>query len=188
MNKKKYSLIIITLIIISIIGIWNLEKSNNKLNVEKEISEDNKEVEMQEMDSVKDFANNFKLNNLEGKEISLNDFKGKNVLLNFWNSSCPPCIEEMEEFQKIHDEFKDENLEIVTINVGEDEEVVRKIFEENKYAFECLLDKENKVTYEYNITSVPTTYTINKNGEIEGIFNGYINYDTIKGIKTVLER
>ena len=127
------------------------------------------------------------LKNLEGNDISLSDFRGKNVILNFWTSWCEPCVNEMDDFQKIYDEFKDENLEIIAVNVGEDEETVKKFFDENKYTFECLLDKENKVTYEYNVTSVPTTYVINKNGEIEGIFHSQINYDTIKGIKTVLE-
>ena len=64
-------------------------------------------------------AIDFKLKDLDGKELSLSDLKGKNVFLNFWATWCPPCKAEMPEIEKSYQETKDSDLVIVSIEIGE---------------------------------------------------------------------
>ena len=75
---------------------------------------------MKSPDSEKIAALNFKLKDLNGVEVSLSDFKGKKVFLNFWASWCPPCKAEMPDLEKLYQETKDSDLVILAVNIGED--------------------------------------------------------------------
>lgn len=182
MQKKRYYIGIIILVFVSFFGVFMLIKDKSE---ELVISDDS--IEMQEKDSNKDFANNFMLKDLNGSEVALSDFKGKNIIVNFWATWCEPCKDEMDDLQKIYEELKSDNFEVLAVNVSEDKETVKTFIDEGKYKFKVLLDEEGKTAFEYAVAIVPMTYVINKNGEIEGIFRQQVNYDTLKGIKTVLD-
>ena len=116
----------------------------------------------------------FKLKNLSGETISLSDYKGKKILLNFWASWCPPCKEEMPYIQKYYEERADKsNVEVITVNMTKHEqgdiERVEKFIEEQKLTFPVLLDENGKIMNLYNIRAFPTTYIINEDGMIADI-------------------
>ncbi len=111
-------------------------------------------------------APDFVLPSIEGQEKSLEDFKGKPLMLHFWATWCPPCREEMLTFQKIYEEFGPSGLTIVAINVGESPEKVKKFIKENGLTFPVLLDSKGEVANRYRVRGLPTTYWIDPSGKI----------------------
>lgn len=116
-------------------------------------------------------AQDFKLKDLSGNEVSLSSFKGKNVLLNFWATWCPPCKSEMPDMEKLYQETKDSDLVILAVNIGEDRDTVKGFIDKNKYNYRILLDSDTSVSEKYTITSIPTTYLIDKDGNIVPFVN-----------------
>lgn len=108
----------------------------------------------------------FDLENINGDKESLSDYQGKVVFLNFWATWCGPCRLEMPSMQKLYDEFKDDGLEIVAVNLGERQKTVVKFLEKNELSFPVLLDETNMVAGIYGARSIPTTYIIDRNGNI----------------------
>ena len=131
-------------------------------------------------DAVKIAALDFKLIDLNGKEVSLSDYKGKKVFLNFWASWCPPCISEMPDIEKLYNETKDSDLVILAVNLGEDKATVKDFSDTNKYNFKILLDTDQSVGKQYNITAIPTSYFIDKEGNIVSTVKGSISLEKMK--------
>ena len=125
-------------------------------------------------------APDFKLKDLNGKVVSLSDFKGKNVYVNFWASWCPPCRGEMPDIEKLYQETKDSNLVILAINLGEDTGTVKSFIKENKYNFKILLDSDKSAGQQYNITAIPASFFIDKNGYIVNERVGAMTIDEMK--------
>ena len=125
-------------------------------------------------------AMNFKLKDLNGKDLSLSDFKGKKVFLNFWASWCPPCKAEMPDIEKLYSQSKDPNLVILLVNIGEDKNTVQSFIDKQKYNFTVLLDLKQSTALQYNITAIPTSFFINKEGIIVDIVKGGMTIEQMK--------
>lgn len=125
-------------------------------------------------------AIDFKLKDLNGKEVSLSDYKGKKVFLNFWASWCPPCKAEMPEMEKLYQETKDSDLVILAVNLAEDKSTVQKFISGNKYNFPVLLDSDNSVAIKYQVASIPTSYFIDKDGNIVAKHIGSMTLENMK--------
>lgn len=131
-------------------------------------------------------AIDFKLKDLEGKELSLSDLKGKKVFLNFWATWCPPCKAEMPEIEELYQETKDSDLVIVAIEIGEPLDTVKSFIDSNKYNFKVLLDLNQNVASQYGITSIPTSYFIDVDGNIISKSLGAMDIDQMRAyIKTL---
>lgn len=129
------------------------------------------------------------LNDLNGQTVKLSDYRGKVVILNFWASWCPPCKSEMPELDKASREFAigtDAVLLTVNLTDGSRETVdkARKYITDNKYSMSVLLDTQGRAANAYSITSIPTTYVIDKQGIIinsivgpttKNALNDYVN-------------
>ncbi|WP_028782891.1 redoxin domain-containing protein [Thalassobacillus devorans] len=135
-------------------------------------------------------APDFKLETVEGDTLRLSDLQGKKVFLNFWATWCPPCKKEMPEMQKFHEKFGDE-VEIVAVNATTTEtstEDVRKYLEQEGYTFQVPLDKENKVSSDYQAITIPTTYFIGTDGVVQQPRQvGPMSYDFMVKMKEKLE-
>ncbi len=113
-------------------------------------------------------APDFLLMDMDGTQHSLKQYRGKVVLLNFWASWCSPCIREMPSLEKLYNEFKSKSLVILAINQWEDED---RVFEfmgrlDPAPTFPVLFDSDSKLSELYQVQGLPTTYIINKQGEI----------------------
>ncbi len=112
-------------------------------------------------------APDFKLQNLDGQSVSLSDFRGKPVLINFWASWCGPCRAEMPYIQQIYEEWSDKGLVILAVDIGESHATVERFMESYGLSFMVLLDTNENVALQYNIRGIPATFLIDKDGIIQ---------------------
>ncbi|MFC0189916.1 peroxiredoxin family protein [Fictibacillus aquaticus] len=118
-----------------------------------------------------DFAPDFTLQTLEGKNIKLSDYKGKKVVLNLWASWCPPCKAEMPHMQAFYEKNKDkQNVEILAVNLTtmeKDRANIQTFVDDYQLTFPVPLDEKGDIGVEYQAFSIPTTYMIDSNGTIQ---------------------
>ncbi len=112
-------------------------------------------------------APDFELQNLDGQSISLSDLQGKPILLNFWAIWCPPCRSEMPYMQEIHEEWSDKGLVLLAIDIGEGPSQIKEFLDANNLSLPVLLDSDKSVAQKYNISNIPTTFFIDKDGIIQ---------------------
>ena len=117
--------------------------------------------------AVGDRAADFQLRDLEGNEVSLSSLRGSPILLNFWATWCPPCRLEMPFIQEVYQEWTDKGLVILAIDIGESAATVRDFMQNSNYTIPVLLDTRRVVSQKYNVTAIPTTYFIDRNGVIQ---------------------
>ncbi|MCM3177168.1 peroxiredoxin family protein [Cytobacillus horneckiae] len=134
-------------------------------------------------------APDFELTTLDGDTVKLFDYKGKKVILNFWASWCPPCVAEMPHMQQFYEDNKENDIEIVAVNLtsldkGMSE--IKKFVDENNLSFTIPLDKDGTIGIQYETFSIPTSYIIDSNGiiikKIVGPMNEAMMEDLTKNI------
>ena len=118
-----------------------------------------------------------RLKDLNGKPVSLSDFRGKIVFLNFWTTWCYDCRIEMPHMEKLHQKFKNKEFEMVAINLQEPVSPVKKFFKDYKLTFTALLDSGGEVGAHFRITAIPTTFILDKQGITIGKVMGPRKWD-----------
>lgn len=132
----------------------------------------------------------FTLKDQYGNEHKLSDYKGKTVFLNFWATWCPPCKAEMPDIQKIYESYESEGedalvvLGVASPNIGGEgsEEEIQAFLEENGYTYPVLMDTTGEVFTSYGISSYPTTFMIDRDGNVFGYVSGMLSEDVMKSI------
>ena len=115
----------------------------------------------------------FTLQDLEGKPISLSDYKGKVVFIDFWATWCPPCRLSIPYVEKLYEQYKDnEDFVVLGINLEESKEDITKFMKKQKMNYPVLLS-DKKVISNYKIASIPRFFLIDRNGEI---YNKYVGF------------
>ena len=128
-------------------------------------------------------APNFTLKNLDGKEISLNQFRGKHVLINFWATWCGPCKIEMPSLEALYERFKDRNFVLLAIsNDMFGANIVKPFVKAHNINFPVLLDQRLKVSNAFGVVSLPTTFMIDPQGKIIGALFGAEDWATPSNI------
>ena len=123
-------------------------------------------------------ALDFELQVLTGEMVSLSDFRGKPVLINFWATWCPPCIQEMPLLQEIADVYEEE-LVVLAVNGGDSMEQIRAFAEAFEYTLIFLADPENTLSLEYSVRGFPTSFFIDAEGLIQGTYIGMMDENII---------
>ncbi|MFV8827390.1 peroxiredoxin family protein [Alkalihalobacterium sp. APHAB7] len=122
-------------------------------------------------------APNFELLNLEGKKVSLEDYRGRKVILNFFATWCPPCQEEMPLLVHLDEELKDKNIVMLGVNMTSQERNsndVRPFLSQYNAEYDVVFDVDGKVMKNYHIIGIPTTFMVNEKGIIEKRINGIV--------------
>lgn len=118
-------------------------------------------------------APDFTLNDIDGNESKLADFKGKVVLMDFWATWCGPCVQAMPHVQAIYEIYKEKDVIVLGINSWErDKDKVKPFLEENNITYKILLDENNEVVGEYGVIGIPTFFVIDKKGLIRYSYTG----------------
>jgi len=121
-------------------------------------------------------APDFTLPTLSGETLSLSDFKGRPVLINFWATWCPPCRAEFPDFQRAHIDNADELVIIGINNTPTDQpDRVADFVADMGVTFPIVLDESGEVGKTYNVLGLPTTVFIDRDGLVNEVFTGPIN-------------
>ncbi|WP_440895614.1 redoxin domain-containing protein [Amphibacillus sp. Q70] len=122
-------------------------------------------------------APDFQLITLDGEEVTLSDYRGSKVMLNFWATWCPPCRAEMPDMEEF---YQKTDVEILAINLTEAEshlDQVQPFVDEYQLTFPILLDEELEVAMVYDIQPIPTSFMIDSAGIIQFKTFGPLTYD-----------
>lgn len=106
---------------------------------------------------------------LDGSKFDLAGLRGKVVLVDFWATWCPPCVEEVPELVETYEKFRDKGFEIVGISLDQNKETLEKFLKENKMTWPQYFDGggwENKIAQRFKIQSVPTMWLLGRDGKL----------------------
>jgi peroxiredoxin len=141
---------------------------------------------------VGDSAPVFTFPGLDGNMVSLTDYKGKVVFLNIWATWCPPCREEMPSMEKLYRQLKGEDFEILAVSVDTSgAEDVGPFMKEYGLNFPVLLDTGGTIQNLYGTTGLPESFIIGKEGIIEKIVIGPMDWSTpevVRFFRNLLQR
>ena len=136
-------------------------------------------------------AYEFEMEDQFGNVHRLDDYKGKVIFLNFWATWCGPCRNEMPEIQMLYEEYaaQGENAEVAVIGVagpgmgGEgSREEITAFMEENGYTYPVLMDETGEMFSYYGISAFPTTFMIDRDGNVYGYVSGQLTEDIMRSI------
>lgn len=135
-------------------------------------------------------AIDFTLTDQYGNTHTLSDYKGKTVFLNFWATWCPPCRAEMPDIQKLYEEYAEAGDDSVVIlgiaapDYGQEqsEDKIIDFLEENGYTYPVVMDPGGSLFAQYGIYSFPTTFMIDKDGNVFGYASGQLSEDIMRSI------
>lgn len=132
-------------------------------------------------------ASDFELQDMDEEKVKLSDYRGKVVLLNFWATWCPPCIREMPSMERLHQQVDADDFKVIAVNQMED---VDQVFAftgqlEVDPTFAILFDSTSEVSRDYAVRGLPTTYLIDKEGNIRYRAVGGREFDHAEVIKTI---
>jgi len=113
------------------------------------------------------YAPEFTLQTIKGETVSLSDFRGKPIMLNFWQINCPACQFQMPFTQAVYDELSNETAVILTINIGDRPSAVQDFVASRGITYPVLLDRQGEVAQTYGIPGVPMTFFIDGAGIIK---------------------
>ena len=134
-------------------------------------------------------APNFTLQDMDAKKYSLKDYRGKVVLLNFWATWCPPCRREMPSLERLHQKFKGRDFAVLALNQMEDGDRVFTFTGDLgiDLSFPVVFDKDSSVARAYGVQGLPTTYLIDKKGNIRFRAIGGREFDHPEVEKQILQ-
>lgn len=166
------------------------QQESSAVQQENETAQSKETETAGESNEVKIPAIDFTLTDQYGNEHTLSDYKGKTVFLNFWATWCPPCRAEMPDIQKLYEEYQQEEdpsvviLGIAAPNYGREksEEKVIEFLEENGYTYPVVMDEGGEIFSQYMVYSFPTTFMIDKEGNVFGYAEGQLNEDIMRSI------
>jgi peroxiredoxin len=127
-----------------------------------------------------DQAAEFTLSDLEGNNVSLSDFVGQPLMVNFWATWCAPCRLEMPELQKSQETHRDEGLVVLAVNAQEDPQQVREFIDELGLTFTPLLDSDGAVGRAYGVLGLPSTYFVEPSGVVSAVHRGILSEKQIE--------
>jgi peroxiredoxin len=133
-----------------------------------------------------DRALDFRFEDAVGNTFSLSDYRGRSVVLHFWSTACDHCLGEIIYIKQVYDEWPDEELVVVTIEVFGEAESVNTFLTDNSVSLPVLLDEEFEVMEQYGVDIIPRTFFIDREGLIRGIKFGSL--ESREELEDILEQ
>jgi peroxiredoxin len=128
--------------------------------------------------AAKAVAPDFTLEDPSGAPVSLRDFRGKIVLVNFWATWCVPCRAEMPAMEQLYQEFQGQGFVLVAVNFKDGAEQVGAFGRELHLTFPLALDGKGTVASAYGVRGLPSTYLIDRDGHLTGQVIGGREWDS----------
>lgn len=120
-------------------------------------------------------APDLSLTDLDGKPVSLVDYRGQVVLVNLWATWCPPCREEMPTLVDFYNKYRSLGFVLIAIDQGETAELVKPFVTEFALPFPVWLDMESLAGREFNTMNLPSSYVIDRDGQVRLMWIGGIS-------------
>ena len=114
-----------------------------------------------------------------GQLVSLENYKNKPLVLNFWASWCPPCRDETPGMERIWRKYEDQGVVILGINVQDREKEAERYISEFGVTFSNALDLDGSITVDYGVTGLPVTFFIDNDSVVKGRWVGSISEDRL---------
>ncbi|MBE7552608.1 MAG: redoxin domain-containing protein [Anaerolineales bacterium] len=127
-------------------------------------------------------APDFSLPALNGETVRLSDLKGQVVLVNLWATWCPPCKAEMPTIDAFYRAHQEAGFTALMANVQEDWGTVRAFIEMNGFTFPVLLDSQGELMRRYGVRGLPTTFIVDRSGQVRHIQTGAITQADLETI------
>jgi thiol-disulfide isomerase/thioredoxin len=118
------------------------------------------------------------LPDVKGQQHSLEDYRGQVVLVNFWASWCPPCIQEMPVLERLKQALNDQPFEVLAVNVGEQKYRVWKFVKLISFGLPVLLDTRKDIFKAWGASVLPTSFLLDKQGRIRYRVQGDIEWNS----------
>ncbi len=115
---------------------------------------------------------------LDGKTTRLADLKGKVVVLNFWATWCPPCIEEMPSLNRLHQQIQSQGAVVLGVSVDEDSAAYEKFLRDHQISFPTFRDPSKQISSRYGTFMYPETYMIDRQSRIARKIIGAQNWES----------
>ena len=129
-------------------------------------------------------APDFALPRLDGKIVRLSDYRGKVVLLNIWATWCPPCVEEMPSMERLYEELKGEDFEILAVSIDAlGAKAVGPFMKRHHLSFPALLNPSASIRSLYGTTGIPESFIIDKQGTLVETVIGPRDWATPEAIR-----
>jgi len=118
-------------------------------------------------------APDFTLRTADGRNLRLQEQRGQVVMVNFWATWCGPCKQEMPHLSKLYDKYKGSGFVLLGVNVDEDARQAISTAARLGVSFPVLLDAEKKVSRAYDLSTMPSTVLIDRDGRVRHVHRGY---------------
>ena len=109
------------------------------------------------------------------------------MVVDFWATWCAPCVTAMPKLQELHDEFKEREVEVLAVNLGEDPDLVRRFLELKKYTFRVVMDQKRVIANRFGVSAIPALVVVDADGRVGWTRVGY-NAEKAHELRQVVER
>lgn len=128
-----------------------------------------------------------KLKDAYGNQVIKNSYKGQITVINFWATWCPPCVKEIPSLNSLKQQMKGLPFELISINYAEDKKTILEFMKKVNVEFPVLLDHDGSFAKKWNVITYPSTFVIDKEGQIKYGVNAAIEWDNEEFIKKIKE-
>ena len=194
MKQKK--IITTSIILIALIAIFLIPKSSSSQQTKSPNNEASSANPLQLLQNAGFWVlkqpaepNDFTVSFLDSTKVNLSSYSGKAVILTYWATWCSTCQDVMPSMEKLYQQFHNQGLEILAVNLEEDADTVRQYIHNNGITFPVLLDIDGNVRAGYEIEGYPTNYILDREGNIIAMHTGALDWnsqDVIKAFDALL--
>jgi peroxiredoxin len=118
-------------------------------------------------------APDFTLRTLDGQKLRLGEQRGRVVLVNFWATWCGPCRQEMPHLNKLYEKYKSSGFVLLGVNVDDDTRQAAGVADKLGVKFPVLPDADKRVSRQYDLSAMPSTVLIDRDGKVRYLHRGY---------------
>ncbi len=129
-------------------------------------------------------APNFRLPDLEGRYVSLEEYRGKVVIVNIWATWCPPCVAEAPSLNKLNSMLNADDFKLLAVSIDDlGERAVKPFMAKHSLDFPVLVDPDKEIMKLYGVSAVPESFIIKRDGTIDGKITGAIDWTDSKVVE-----